>query len=37
MRTGLYVIRHSNNKMKKDFLETISKKLGLGWTVELIK
>lgn len=34
---GLYVIRHSNNKMKKDFLETISKKLGLGWTVELIK
>lgn len=34
---GLYVIRHSNNKMKKDFLETISQKLGLGWTVELIK
>lgn len=34
---GLFVITHSNNKMKKGFLETISKSLGLGWKVEHIK
>lgn len=34
---GLYVITHSNNKMKKFYLEQISKELGLGWKVELIK
>ena len=34
---GLYVITHSNNKMKKDYLEKISKSLELGWTIELIK
>lgn len=34
---GLFVITHSNNKMKKAFLETISKSLGLGWKIELIK
>ncbi len=32
---GLYVITHSNNKMKKGFLEKISKDLKLGWIVEL--
>lgn len=34
---GLYVITHSNNKMKKDYLETISKALHFGWKVEIIK
>ena len=34
---GLYVITHSNNKMKKGFLERISKSLNLGWRIELIK
>lgn len=34
---GLYVITHSNNKMKKGFLERISKEFGLGWKIELIK
>lgn len=34
---GLYVITHSNNKMKKAFLETISNALHLGWKVEIIK
>ena len=34
---GLYVITHSNNKMKKAFLETISNTLHLGWKVEIIK
>ena len=34
---GLYVITHSNNKMKKDYLETISAALHLGWKVEIIK
>lgn len=34
---SLYVITHSNNKMKKDFLEKISKALKLGWKVEIIK
>lgn len=34
---GLYVITHSNNKMKKSYLETISKSLHLGWKVEIIK
>lgn len=34
---GLYVITHSNNKMKKDYLEQISKALGLGWKVEILK
>lgn len=33
---GLYVIKHSNNRMKKDFLEKISKSFGLGWKVEII-
>ena len=34
---GLYVITHSNNKMKKAFLEKISQALHLGWKVEIIK
>lgn len=34
---GLYVITHSNNKMKKGFLESISSALHLGWKVEIIK
>ena len=34
---GLYVITHSNNKMKKDYLEQISKAFGLGWKVEILK
>lgn len=34
---GLYVITHSNNKMKKGFLERISKSLDLSWVIELIK
>lgn len=33
---GLFVIKHSNNKMKKDYLEKISKAFGLGWTVEIV-
>lgn len=34
---GLYVIKHSNNNMKKDFLDTISKAFNLGWTVEVLR
>ncbi len=34
---GLFVIKHSNNKMKKDYLDTISKAFNLDWTVEIIK
>ncbi len=34
---NLYVITHSNNSMKKGFLETISKAFKLGWKVEIIK
>lgn len=34
---GLFVITHSNNRMKKDYLEQISTALNLGWKVELIK
>lgn len=34
---GLFVIKHSNNEMKKGYLEKISKAFGLGWTVEIIK
>lgn len=34
---GLYVITHSNNNMKKNYLEKISKALHLGWMVEIIK
>lgn len=34
---GLYVITHSNNKMKKGFLERISKSLDLSWVIELVK
>lgn len=34
---GLYVITHSNNQMKKDFLERISSSLNLGWKIELVK
>ena len=34
---NLYVITHSNNKMKKGYLETISQVFGLGWKVEIIK
>jgi len=33
----LYVIKHSNNPMKKGFLERISKAFNLGWKVEIIK
>ena len=34
---GLYVITHSNNTMKKGFLEKISEALHLGWKIELVK
>ena len=34
---GLYVITHSNNKLKKAFLEEMSMRLKLGWTIELLK
>ena len=34
---GLYVIKHSNNPMKKAFLEKISKAFDLGWKVEILK
>ena len=34
---GLFVIKHSNNKMKKDYLDTISKAFNLDWIVEIIK
>lgn len=34
---GLYVITHSNNEMKKGYLDTISKSFNLGWKVEVIK
>lgn len=34
---GLYVITHSNNEMKKGYLEQISNALHLGWKIELIK
>ena len=34
---GLYVIKHSNNNMKKDFLDTISEAFNLGWTVEVLR
>jgi len=34
---GLYVITHSNNKMKKSFLDAISKAFNLGWKVVLVK
>ena len=34
---GLFVITHSNNMMKKDYLEHISKALKLGWRVEIVK
>lgn len=34
---GLYIITHSNNDMKKGYLERISKELNLGWKVELLK
>ena len=33
---GLYVIKHSNNRMKKGFLEKISKAYNLGWKVEIV-
>lgn len=34
---GVYVVTHSNNPMKKGFLDTISKAFDLGWKVEIIK
>ncbi len=34
---GLYVIKHSNNTMKKGYLEKISKAFGLGWKVVIIE
>lgn len=34
---GLYVITHSNNKMKKGYMETISNAFNLGWRVEIIE
>lgn len=34
---GLFVIKHSNNVMKKGYLEQISKAYGLGWEVDIIK
>lgn len=34
---GLYVITHSNNKMKKDYLDQISTVLKLDWKVEILK
>ena len=33
---GLYVIKHSNNQMKKNYLEQISKAFNLGWKVEIL-
>ena len=33
---GLYVIKHSNNQMKKAFLEKISNAFNLGWKVEIL-
>lgn len=36
VKPGLYVITHSNNQMKKNYLETISKVLHLGWKVEIL-
>ncbi len=35
MGDGWYLITHSNNLMKKSFLETISKELGLGLIVKV--
>ena len=32
----LQEIKHSNNLMKKEFLEKISKALNLGWKVEML-
>lgn len=34
---GLYVITHSNNKMKKGYLEAVSEAFDLGWKVDIIK
>jgi len=34
---GVYVITHSNNIMKKEFLKRISDSLNLNWKVELFK
>lgn len=34
---GLYVMKHSNNMMKEDYLNRISKAFNLGWEVELTK
>ena len=33
---GIFIIKHSNNKMKKAFLEKISKAFNLGWKIEII-
>lgn len=33
---GLFVIKHSNNKMKKGFLEKISEAFDLGWTIDIV-
>ena len=33
----VYVMKHSNTKMKKEFLDRISGSLGLGWIVEIIR
>lgn len=32
---GIFIIKHSNNKMKKAFLEKISKAFNLGWKIEI--
>ena len=33
---GIYVMKHSNTKMKKGFLDRISDALGLGWKVDIV-
>ena len=33
---GWLLITHSNNKMKKQFLDKVSKQLGLGLVVDII-
>ena len=33
---GLFVIKHSNNTMKKGYLEEISRAFNLGWKVEIL-
>ncbi len=34
---GLYVIKHSNNRIKKQYHDQISKTFNLGWRVEIVE